>query len=132
MPDTPVLVYSCDDDEPAYMHSVDAAEATRLGDYTYARPSGAYDTDEHESPAHAEARGRAMARFMGGGLDQAELKSPEQRDASRKAANALEARRQAPPVVVQVTPEVVPPPNPARSAPPRPTMPPAHSTPKPS
>jgi hypothetical protein len=107
MPQEPVLVYSTVDGEPAAMHSVDAAEATRLGDYTYASPKDAKDKDGAETPEHAAARGRAMARFMGGGLDQAELKSPEEREESRQRANEAEAKRMAPLVVGQGSPDAM-------------------------
>ena len=96
MPNDPVTVYSCDTGEPAVMHSIDAAEAVRLGHYAYGAPEGKQED--------TEALSRARARFMGGGLDQAELKSPEQRAADTERANQMEAQRQAPPVVVQVAP----------------------------
>jgi hypothetical protein len=107
MPNEPVLVYSTVDGEPAMMHSVDASEACRLGDYTYMAPKETHDKDGVEVPEHAMARGRAMARFMGGGLDQMELKSPEEREDVRAMATEVEAKRMAPPVVVQVAPEVL-------------------------
>lgn len=107
MPDKPVCVYEVESGEPAFMHSVDAGEAVRLGQYTFTAPKDAVDKDGNPTPEAAEARGRARARFMGGGLDQAELKSPEQRATDTRKANEAEAIRTAPPVVVQVAPEEV-------------------------
>ena len=37
MPQNPVLVYEKESGTPTYMHTVDAAEAVRLGDYTVVR-----------------------------------------------------------------------------------------------
>ena len=51
MPQNPVLVYSKEDGTPAYMHTVDAAEAVRLGDYTPVPPG---------EPPDPEARASAM------------------------------------------------------------------------
>ena len=38
MPQNPVLVYSKEDGTAAYMHTVDAAEAVKYGDYTPVPP----------------------------------------------------------------------------------------------
>ena len=99
MPNEPVTVYECETGAPAVMHSIDALEAVRLGHYAYAAPEG--------KEADPDALSRARARFMGGGLDQAELKSPEQRAEDTQAANAIEAQRRgmpAPAVAPVVTP----------------------------
>jgi len=58
MPQNPVLVYEKEGGAPTYMHTVDAAEAVRLGDYTPAPPGG--------KDVEPEARASAMSRFRTG------------------------------------------------------------------
>ena len=81
MPQNPVLIYSTEDGTPTYMHTVDAAEAIRLGDYTSAAPS-----KEGASP---EERASAMSRFhTGQGTTHPELQTEEEREKAREEANA--------------------------------------------
>jgi hypothetical protein len=80
MPQNPVLVYSTEDGLPAYMHTVDAAEAVRLGDYTSVAPS-----KEGPSP---EERASAMSRFKTGqATTHPELQTEEEREKAREEAN---------------------------------------------
>jgi hypothetical protein len=93
MPQELELVYNVETGEPAYMHSVDAAEAIRLGDYVANPPSGKDPTPE--------ARARAMAAVRGMNSPvHAELQSPEERAERRRVANEAAAAALAPPVVV--------------------------------
>lgn len=79
MPQAPVLVYEKDSGQPTYMHTVDAAEAVRLGDYTSTPPS---------EEVSAEARASAMSRFKTGqGVTHPELQTPEEKEAARAKAN---------------------------------------------
>lgn len=79
MPQNPVLIYAKDDGTPTYMHTVDAAEAVRLGDYTSAPP------DKEVSP---EARASAMSRFKTGqATTHPELQTEEEKASTRQAAN---------------------------------------------
>jgi hypothetical protein len=78
MPQNPVLVYSKEDGTPSYMHTVDASEAIRLGDYTAVAPG--------EVPP--EARASAMSRFVTGqGVTHPELQTDEEKAAARQKAN---------------------------------------------
>jgi hypothetical protein len=79
MPQNPVLVYD-KDGKACYMHTVDAAEAMRLGDYTPTAPS-----KEGASP---EERASAMSRFhTGQGATHPELQTDEEREEARTKAN---------------------------------------------
>jgi hypothetical protein len=91
MPQDPIMVYHRDTGTPAVMHSVDAAEAVRLGDYVYALDEG--------QEADPQAKAQAMARFKGADIPQAELKTPEQRAHDTAVANAIEEQRTGQPVV---------------------------------
>jgi hypothetical protein len=78
MPQNPVLVYSTEDGTPSYMHTVDASEAIRLGDYTPTAPG--------EVPP--EARASAMSRFKTGqAVTHPELQTDEEKQAARQKAN---------------------------------------------
>jgi hypothetical protein len=80
MPQNPVLVYSKEGGLPTYMHTVDAAEAVRLGDYTSAPPGG-------KEPA-PEARASAMSHFRTGqGTTHPEMQTEDEREATRQKAN---------------------------------------------
>jgi hypothetical protein len=80
MPQNPVMVYAKEDGTPCYMHTVDAAEAVRLGDYTPAPPGG--------KDVEPEARASAMSRFRTGqGATHPELQTEEEREESRAKAN---------------------------------------------
>jgi hypothetical protein len=80
MPQNPVLVYEKESGTATYMHTVDAAEAVRLGDYTPAPPGG-------EQP-DAEARASAMSRFKTGqGVTHPELQTEEEKAEARQKAN---------------------------------------------
>ena len=80
MPQNPVLVYEKDSGSPCYMHTVDAREAVRLGDYTAAPPGG--------KDPEPEARASAMSRFRTGqGATHPELQTEEERDEARAKAN---------------------------------------------
>jgi hypothetical protein len=80
MPQNPVLVYEKEGGQPCYMHTVDAAEAVRLGDYTPAPP-------DKEGPS-PEARASAMSRFKTGqGATHPELQTEEEREDTRAKAN---------------------------------------------
>ena len=79
MPQNPVLVYAKEDGTPSYMHTVDAAEAVRLGDYTPVPPG---------EPPDPEARASAMSRFKTGqGVTHPELQTDEEKAATREKAN---------------------------------------------
>ena len=78
MPQNPTMVKE-KDGEPVYMWSVDAAEALRLGDYVPVAP------DEEIS---SEQRASAMSRFKTGqATTHPELQTPEEKEATRAAAN---------------------------------------------
>jgi hypothetical protein len=95
MPDHLQPVYEVATGKLTYMHSIDAAEAVRLGDYTMTPPKAEIDAQE---------RAMAMARAKGlEGAVHAELQTPEEREANRAAANAAAAQAGAQPVVI-VTP----------------------------
>jgi len=80
MPQNPVMVYAKEDGTPCYMHTVDAAEAVRLGDYTPAPPGG--------KEVEPEARASAMSRFRTGqGATHPELQTEEEREEARAKAN---------------------------------------------
>jgi len=80
MPQNPVLVYAKEDGTACYMHTVDAAEAVRLGDYTPAPPGG--------KDVEPEARASAMSRFRTGqGATHPELQTEEEREEARAKAN---------------------------------------------
>jgi len=81
MPQNPVMVYSKEDGTPTYMHTVDAAEAVRLGDYTSA-PPGSKEPDP-------DARASAMSRFKTGqSAAHPEMQTEEEREKTRAEANA--------------------------------------------
>jgi hypothetical protein len=92
MPDTLELVFEVATGKPAYMHSIDAAEAVRLGDYTTVPPAGEIDPQEK---AAAMARAKGMVSPV-----HAELQSAEERETSRKQANLAAAAAVAQPVVL--------------------------------
>lgn len=78
MPQNPVLVYGKEDGTPTYMHTVDAAEAVRLGDYTPTAPG----------EVSSEERASAMSRFKTGqGVTHPELQTDEEKAAARQKAN---------------------------------------------
>jgi hypothetical protein len=80
MPQNPVLVYEKEGGAPVYMHTVDAAEAVRLGDYTPAPPGG--------EPPDPEARASAMSRFKAGqATTHPELQTEEEKTETRRKAN---------------------------------------------
>ena len=79
MPQNLTLVYD-QDGNPLYMHSIDAAEAVRLGDYTMAPPSGKEPTPEQMQVAQSRIRGMAPNPHP-------ELQTPEQRAETRRMAN---------------------------------------------
>lgn len=80
MPQNPILVYEKEGGTPCYMHTVDAAEAVRLGDYTPAPPGG--------KDPEPEARASAMSRFRTGqGATHPELQTEEEREEARTKAN---------------------------------------------
>jgi hypothetical protein len=93
MPNDPVIVYLKETGEPTAMHSVDAAEALRLGDYVATAPEG-----KEPNTAQALTRMRSPGPSI-----HPELQTPEERE---------EARRQAYEVAVataQVTGQPLPP-----------------------
>ena len=80
MPQNPVLVYEKEGGLPCYMHTVDAAEAVRLGDYTPVPPGG--------EPPEPEARASAMSRFKTGqAATHPELQTEEEKAETRRKAN---------------------------------------------
>jgi hypothetical protein len=80
MPQNPIMVFAKEDGTPTYMHTVDAAEAVRLGDYTVAPP------DKEVSP---EARASAMSRFKTGqATTHPEMQTDEEKEKTREEANA--------------------------------------------
>ena len=79
MPQNPVLVFEKETGQPSYMHTVDAAEAVRLGDYTPTPPG---------EPPDPEARASAMSRFKTGqAATHPELQTDEEKAAAREKAN---------------------------------------------
>lgn len=80
MPQNPILVYEKHGGKPTYMHTVDASEAVRLGDYTPTPPGG--------EPPEPEARASAMSRFKTGqGATHPELQTEEEKEETRQKAN---------------------------------------------
>jgi hypothetical protein len=77
MPQEPVIVYLKENGEPCAMHSVDAAEALRLGDYVATPPEG-----EKPDLAVAVARMRSTSP-----TPHPELMSEEERQETRRRAN---------------------------------------------
>jgi hypothetical protein len=86
MPQELMMVFLRDTGEPMLMHSVDAAEALRLGDYVSMPPGEKAMTPQE----HAQARGEALRNM---GPVHPEMMTPEQRDAMRAEANRLEVAR---------------------------------------
>lgn len=79
MPQNPILVYEKEGGHPTYMHTVDAAEAMRLGDYTPVPPGKEVSSEERAS---------AMSRFKTGqGATHPELQTEEEKEETRKKAN---------------------------------------------
>lgn len=89
MPDELVLVFEISGGTSIYMHSIDASEAVRLGDYTFESPSGKEVTAEERAAAMARARGVSST-------PPPEMQTPEERAATRAAANAAAAGEAAP------------------------------------
>ena len=78
MPQDPVTVYSKETGDPFAMHSVDAQEALRLGDYVATPPE---DVDPQQ-------RAEALARMRSTGATvHPELQTPEEREETRRQAN---------------------------------------------
>jgi hypothetical protein len=77
MPQELIVMYNIETGEPVAMHSVDAQEASRIGDYTATPPSG-----EPVNVAQALTRMRS-----GGGTVHPELQTPDERDETRRQAN---------------------------------------------
>jgi hypothetical protein len=81
MPQNPIMVYAKEDGTATYMHTVDAAEAVRLGDYTPMPP-------DKDGPS-PEERASALSRFRTGqGVTHPELQTDEEREQTREEANA--------------------------------------------
>src|SRR5262245_6824454 len=80
MPDDLVLVYEKATGTPLYMHSIDASEALRIGDYTLTTPEG---TAKPSPEAMAAARSRTSGVNVN---PHPELQTPEEREATRAAA----------------------------------------------
>jgi hypothetical protein len=118
MPSQPVTVYD-PDGNPVVMHSVDAAEAVGLGDYTYAAPG---DKPDPEKLAAARAKFQGMNAEL-----HPELMTPEQREETRRVANERAAALpEVPPgasVVVMAPPPAEPRPAPAQAKRPAGTAP---------
>lgn len=81
MPQELELVYHVESGAPAYMHSVDAAEACSLGDYTRMAPKGHDEDPKAMTAALSQARGMNPVVHP-------ELQSPEERAEHRRVANA--------------------------------------------
>lgn len=112
MPQNPVLVYAKDGGTPCYMHTVDAAEAVRLGDYTPVPPGDA-------SP---EAKASALSRFKTGqATTHPEMQTDEEKAEARAKANEeAELMAGVPPgaaVVVQAPSRAAPRPSAPSTAP---------------
>ena len=86
MPQTQVLVYLKETGEPTLMHSIDAAEALRLGDYVSDPPGNKEPTAEQRAAAMAQAKSGIAPKPP-------ELMTPEEREAARAEANAMEVAR---------------------------------------
>jgi hypothetical protein len=124
VPENPTLVINIEDNEWTYMHSIDASEAVRMGDYRYAT------ADEQNAPN--EKKATALNRMRNVNVNpHPEMQTPEQRAATRAQA-AEEARAVAAGEVVEplgvrqalgapVTP--TPPEQPPRPPAPTPTPP---------
>lgn len=85
MPQNPVLVQSKEDGSLTYMHSVDASDALRLGDYEI----------PDESKTDPQARAAALNRMRSMNVNPPpEMQTPEQRAETRRLANE-EAKAQA-------------------------------------
>jgi len=93
MPQELVLMYHTDTGEPKRFHSVDAAEAYRLGDYTFEAPKGKELSPEQMAQADFGMRAAQ-------GTIHPELMTPEQREEQRRQANEEAARQAAQPVVL--------------------------------
>ena len=88
MPDNPVLIYHKESGTPAYMHSIDAAEALSLGDYTATPPATAPPPEDLAA---------AKAAFQGSNPNMhPEQMSEDARTALRAEATA-EAQAETPP-----------------------------------
>ena len=81
MPQELELVYHVETGAPAYMHSVDAAEACGLGDYTRMMPKGQDEDPKAMAAALAQARGMNAVLHP-------ELQDAEERAEHRRVANA--------------------------------------------
>jgi hypothetical protein len=77
VPQEPVIVFYKENGEPYAMHSVDAAEALRLGDYVATPPQG-----EHVDVAVAVSRMRSADATV-----HPELQTPDEREETRRQAN---------------------------------------------
>ena len=86
MPDKQVLMYFKETGEPTLMFSVDAFEASRLGDYVFEPPSGHEVSPEQRAAAYAQARAGLAPKPP-------ELMTPEEREAARAEANQAEVAR---------------------------------------
>ncbi len=93
MPETFVTVYFRETGEPFHMHSVDAAEAVRIGDYMSEPLSGYNPTPEELANVAARARGIGTATHP-------ELMTPEQRAEHRRLAAEAAALAARPVVMV--------------------------------
>lgn len=79
MPQDPVLVVEKDGGQPVYMHTVDASEAIRLGDYVPVPPG---------EQVSSEQRASAMSRFKTGqATTHPEMQTPEEKEETRRKAN---------------------------------------------
>jgi len=85
MPQNPVLVISTESGEPCYMHSIDASDGLKLGDYRLPTEEEAKSSD----PKYAAALNRMRNVNVNA---PPEFQSPEERAAIRKAANEEAAR----------------------------------------
>jgi hypothetical protein len=81
MPQELEVVYEVETGKPVYMHSVDAAEACNLGDYTRLPPEGHPVPEQELAAAMAQSRGLNTTTHP-------ELQTPEQRAETRRLANA--------------------------------------------
>jgi len=87
MPQDPVLVINIEDNSFNWMHSIDASEGVKFGDYRYATP----EEEQTSSPEKASA----LNRMRGVNINPPpELQTPEQRTAIRAQAKAEEEARQ--------------------------------------
>lgn len=83
MPDTLVAVCEKESGDLYYMHSVDATEATRLGDYVYVDDRDKQFDDEQRAVARARAKGM-------GPPPHAEMLSEKDRMEMRRRANEVQ------------------------------------------